>query len=273
LIASRPALSLLLGVLGALLLTAEPARATPPPSSPKTSESSAFAVTWGEARLARIDLKLGCPKRGIRAAALIASSEGFAEQIHPFHVRFDSFLDDASRRSPQGRTSITEDGRTRAYKTSFNARGAAIVRANVFGAERDPKTLFFASRPDDMISWMLRARQDVAFAEGTTAHFLVWDGWKSFWLSMTVERLERIATPAGSYKAWRVKLERAAVSADARATTTPKRRGMAYEDVATAWFAQAKGHPLIGMDYDAPIGTARIRLSGYSRRACSETPP
>ncbi|MEM1347997.1 MAG: DUF3108 domain-containing protein [Myxococcota bacterium] len=263
----------MLGVLSALLLLPEPASATPPPSSP-TSESSVFAVTWGRARLARIDLKLGCPSRGIRPAALLATSEGFTEQIRPFRVRFDTFLDSSSRRSRQGRTSITEKGRTRAYRTSFRERdSSAIVHATIFGQTREPKTIAFASSPDDMLSWMLRARQELAFARDTTAHFLVWDGWKSFWLRMTVERIERIATPSGSYKAWRVRLERAIVRASERATTTPTSRDFPFERIAIAWFARAEGHPLLGMNYDAPIGTTRIRLSSYTRRACSKTPP
>ena len=232
-------------------------------SAQTKAEKFEYAVTWGYSDVARMTIKRGCPKGGYTPHMLSARSTGVAEQLHEFQVRLDSFADPDGR-SLEGRTFVKEDGIPRFFRTRFAEDGSARVQKR-FKKRENVLDLTFRGQTHDLLSWSfaLRSRE---LKPGTTITYHIWDGWKLARLEARVKKTERLWTPSDTYQAYRIDLVR---------TRLHHRGEKAYEPKADTrklgvlWLADDDLHTPVGMDFDAPVGVAKIRLQRMRRVDCS----
>lgn len=235
-------------------------------SSPREHASS-FAVSWNGATVAGVKLHQGCPNhKQITPHALIASSTGLADDLHSFSIRLDTFLLlDTSSYPLLGLTKITEEGRTRAFRSKFSTR-AVTVEATVFGTKKPQTTHDLPRRSHDLLSWLLDLRLDLAEdASLTSRAYLVWDGWKLVEITARKrKRRETISTPHASYEDAHVfSLTRTRID-----LADGSKKGDA-EDLGTIWFSSDPSPDLIAMDFESKVGTASIRLLERKSSTCA----
>lgn len=229
-------------------------------------EKLQYDITWGYNDVASMSLQLGCPRSSYVPAALTARSLGAAEQIHPFRVRFDSFL--GSSGAPfEGRTYIFEDGTARSFQTRFLQRDGKARVQKKLGESTSTLRLSLARSPThDMLSWLEALRKSELRA-GRQHSFYIWDGWKLFELRATVEKAERVWTPLGTYEAWRIAIARTRLHHSSDEAYQPKQ---APRVLGSLWLSTSAGHLPVAMDFVAPVGKAKIRLTRASVAACEE---
>ena len=219
-----------------------------------------YDVEWGYADVARVSIQRGCTKDGYRPSFLTAKSLGLAEQVHAFDIRLDSFATPDGR-TLEGRTFIEEEGLSRRYRTRFASTGAAVTQKEV----RDKTSqLKLKLRPGtyDLLSWFNSLRT-LPISEGTAHRFYVWDGWKLSELTAAIGKLERVWTPAGTYDAYRIVVTRVRLHHAAKQYQPKSER----EDLGTLWLTAA-AMP-VAMDFKAPVGLAKVRLSRSVQRPCA----
>mgnify|MGYP006188549727 CR=1 FL=1 len=247
-------------ILCALLLLAWSSVATAQPRSEKLE----FDVTWGYSDVAKMTLVRGCPRNGYTPAALTARSRGAAEQLHAFEVRLDSFV--ASQLPLEGRTYIFEDGRPRSFRTRFGQKTGDTKVTKKFRKQETTLKLELEHPTHDLLSWIfvLRNRK---LSNGASYDYYVWDGWKLARITATVGKPERVWTPAGTHDAYRIQIARRRLHHAGAKKYAPLRD---TEHLATLWLSTSSAHIPVALDFDAPVGTAKVRLTRSSIATCSE---
>lgn len=253
------------------LLTALPAplRAQQKPAA--HAEKLHYEVRFRSAHVARVDLHIGCPTSSYRSAALIASSRGLAQDLHDFHIRLDSFFDPLSLLPAQGRTHITEEGKTRRYISRFTGAPKISVSSTIFGAQRPEQSYTPPRRAHDLLSWLNHLRWQKSWAAGQTQSYHVWDGWKLVKLDASIRGKQTITTPHGSYETWAVDITRTRMRFDTSLSTFGASR--TRDPLGTLWFTTGGDHILVGMDFASRLGMANIRLAAASRKPCKAAAP
>jgi hypothetical protein len=241
------------------------ALAQQPPARPAQSEQLAYSVTFGAARVAAVQLHTGCPAKDHRAAALVASSSGLADVVSTFLIRFDSFLALDAPLPREARSKITEDGQTRAYRTTFDPALTPRVRSKVRGKDYDWRLPTLPSRPHDMLSWVFALRADPDLSPGQRRRMLVWDGWKLFWLDARVDKLAALITPAGRTQAIPIALTRHRIHHDGDALFKPSRDP---ELLGTLWLSNSPSRTPVGIDFASPIGMVAVRIERAITEPC-----
>lgn len=224
-----------------------------------------YEVRWRGARVASVNLQTGCSTGKHFPSALVAKNLGLVRDLHEFSIRLDSFISPDTLTPKQGRTRITEEGKTRRYKSTFSPR-KATVQATIFGKERGKKDVELPGTPHDLLSWLLHLRHNTTLTPGQTNSYFVWDGWKLVELEATVEKEETIETPLGTYSAFPVTLTRQRLVASSTRTAS---RSAAKESLGTVWFTTGGDHVMVAMDFNSRVGMANIRLTKASRTSCS----
>lgn len=236
---------------------------------PEQSEQLAYEVRFRGARVASIRHHLGCTTKNHRAAAMIATSHGMAEDIHSFHIRLDSFFTPDSVTPMQGRTKITEEGKTRAYKSTFTSTPAVKVEAKIFDTQKRQQRYNLPDEGHDLLSWMLHLRAaNTRWEKGQTQSYYIWDGWKLVQLEAKIAGQQILETPHGKYKTWAVDVKRTRMKYDKTANTF--KSSAEPDKLGTLWFTTGADHILVGMDFDSRIGMANIRLTRAEREPCKE---
>lgn len=259
---SRSARWLISSLMAACLLASAPtAQASP------HAETLRYQVSWRGAQVAHLRLQLGCPNDRWRAVALRATSTGLAHDLHSFQIRLDSFLDPQHTVPLQGRTRITEEGRTRAYTSTFHETPTVSVEATIFDEPRPPQKWALPGRGHDLLSWMMHLRWQTEWREGAFERYYVWDGWKLIELRARVGAPSTLMTPKGRYQVWPVHIARTRLHHTGSAPFTPKAEA---DSLGTLWFTTGAHHTLVGMDFESRVGPANIRLVSDSRTACTE---
>lgn len=236
---------------------------------PLQSERLGYEVRFRGARVASISQHIGCPTDKHRSAAMIATSYGLAEDMHSFHIRLDSFFSPTEVLPFQGRTKITEEGKTRSYKSNFTKAPAVKVDAKIFDEQSREQRYTLPTRSHDLLSWMLHYRaRTSSWEKGYAETYYVWDGWKLVRLETKILGQQNLETPYGKYKTWAVDLTRTRMKYDKDAnafkvSSEPSALG-------TLWFTTDAEHILVGMDFDSRIGVANIRLAKAERDACGK---
>ena len=236
---------------------------------PEQSEQLAYEVRFRGARVASIRHHIGCATEKHRAAAMIATSYGMAEDIHSFHIRLDSFFSPENVTPLQGRTKITEEGKTRSYKSTFNAKPEVQVEAKIFDTQKRQQRYNLPERGHDLLSWMLHLRAaNTHWEKGHTQSYYIWDGWKLVQLEAKIAGQQNLETPHGTYRAWVVDVKRTRMKYDEKGS---KFKPSAEPDkLGTLWFTTGQDHILVGMDFDSRIGMANIRLTRAERESCGK---
>lgn len=251
-------------VASALCVAATLCAMTPEASALDHNERLHYEVRWRGARVASVNLQTGCSTGKHFPAALVAKNIGLVRDLHEFSIRLDSFISPDTLTPKQGRTKITEEGRTRRYKSTFSPR-RANVQATIFGKERGREEVALPGTPHDLLSWLLHLRHRTTLSPGQTNSYFVWDGWKLFELEATVKKEEIIETPLGSYAVFPVTLTRQRLVTSSTKTTS---RGDAKESLGTVWFTTGGDHVMVAMNFNSRVGLANIRLTQAKRTAC-----
>lgn len=255
-------------LLAALLLVPASSRrglAQQTSSSPRELSSS-YAVSWNGATVAGVKLQQGCPNtKAITSHALIASSTGLADDLHSFAIRLDTFLLASASSYPLlARTKITEEGRTRSFRSKFSSK-EVTVDATIFGTKKASQTHTLPRKSHDLLSWILDLRGDLEQdASLSSRTYLVWDGWKLVEISARKRKhRQTISTPHASYEDAHVfSLTRTRIDLD-----DGSRKGDA-EDLGTLWFSDSASPRLVAMDFESRVGTASVRLLDHKSSAC-----
>ena len=250
----------LAAALAFLLLTCSAAAAF---ADDARAEKFAYEVRWGEAKVADLQLQVGCPRASYQPAMLAAKSLGVADQIHAFRVRFDSFVD-RSGHSLEGRTYIREEGVPRSFKSRFQTDDTVDVTSHFEKTTRE-ETFRLPDRGHDLLSWMLALRHH-ELAPGKTYSYYVWDGWKLSRIEATVGKVGRVWTPLKVFRAFPISLVRTRLRFRGPRLFTPKADP---DELGTLWLGTGERHVPVAMTYDAPIGTARVVLSRATTKSCS----
>lgn len=233
-----------------------------------TSEKLHYEVRFRGARVATILLQTGCPTSSYRPAALVAKSLGFVDELHSFHIRFDSFLATQNILPRQGRTRITEEGRTRRYISTFAAEDGdhrADVRAKIFDRKERAQQVALPGPTHDMLSWLLHLRRHNDWEPKASTSYFVWDGWKLSTLRTQTRVAQPLTTPYGTYRTHPIDLKRTVHHHSGDEKFQPKEE---VDDLGTLWFTTGGDHVLVGMDFHSRLGTATIRLTHASRSTC-----
>ena len=252
--------------LGTLLLhgaTARPLAAASPPRA----ERFYYQVTFGKAHVANVNLFTGCPQKTSTPWALVAVSQGMAQQLHAFSVRFDSFLDLKAPKPLLGLTQITEEGETRSYRTSFADAPTLQVTATL-GAQAPSQrqvTLPGGHVSHDMISWIAHLRQEPVLARDASYEYWVWDGWKLFTLQARVEGQTTLSTPAGDQRVWSIRLDRTRRHHQGAKLHQPSR---AAQRLGRLYLTIDALRRPVGMDFEARVGAAYVRLQRQRHERC-----
>lgn len=228
----------------------------------QTAEKFTYTVTWGYSDVATMKLQTGCPTKGYVPTALTAKSTGFAEQLHEFEVRLDSFAN-TDGETLEGRTFVNEEGVSRYFRTRFATDGPSKV-VKKYKTKQSTLALTFRGSTHDLLSWSYALRNE-SLKTGASFSYYVWDGWKLATVRADVKKTERLWTPSGTYPAYRIELTRTRLHHAGDKAYQPKK---APNLLGTIWLAK-KGHLPVGMDFDAPVGVAKIRLSQVHRSPCS----
>ena len=220
-----------------------------------------YNVQWGYADVAKVTLKRGCPRDGYVPASLLAKSMGVAEQLHSFEIRLDSFT--SGGHPLEGRTFIEEEGVPRLYRTRFADSGAAFTQKTY---KNKDSSLRLELRPPthDLLSWFFALRQ-LELSKGAKHSFYVWDGWKLTRVTALVGKTERVWTPRGTYMARVVSVRRTRLHHKRDLAYQPK---AAEERLATLWFSEDENRTPVAIDFRAPVGLAKLRLSRQSSTTC-----
>lgn len=226
------------------------------------AEKFEYQVTWANSEVATLKLQRGCQRKGYVPAAMTAGSLGVAEQIHSFQIRLDSFTN-GSGHPLEGRTFIVEEGLKRQFKTRFEEDGSAKVTKK-FRKKTSVRRVRFERPTHDLLSWAFELR-DEKLQPGNTFNYYVWDGWKLVRLRATVKKAERIWTPEGTRDAWRVKLERTRLHHGGEKAYQPKAD---TERIGVIWYSRDEERIPVAMDFDAPVGVAKIRLRREKSSRC-----
>jgi hypothetical protein len=248
-----------------LMLPALPARAEAP-----RKEQHLYSVTYNSARVAAVQLHSGCPTATYRPTAMVATSAGLIDAIvTSFLIRFDSFLSLTPIPVPrEAHSRITEDGVTRTYRTTFSPALTPRIRANVLKKDYDWRLPELPARPHDMISWVYALRARDTIAAGDRQRFLVWDGWKLFWLNTSTAAASTLITPAGSFKAYPIRLTRQRIHHDGDPATKLFKPSREAEELGTLWLRDDAAHTPVGIDFASPIGHVLVRLERSTSAPC-----
>jgi hypothetical protein len=221
-----------------------------------------YEVSWGYSDVARVTLQRGCERDGYRPAKLSAKSLGVAEQLHSFTITLDSFLDPAGR-TLEGRTYIREEGVARRYRTRFAEDGKAQTHKKF---KKKQSVLKLSLRPGtfDLLSWAFSLREE-NLSFGSTYSYFVWDGWKLTRVRASVAKKERIWTPKGTYDAHRITLHRERLFHTGSNAYQVKKPG---KKIGTMWLRDDTSRAPVAMDFSAPVGLAKLRLSREKTSAC-----
>lgn len=239
--------------------------ATKPAAQPHKREQLAYSVTFSAARVAAVQLHAGCPAKEHIPTALVASSSGLVDVVSTFLIRFDSFLALDAPLPREARSKITEDGQTRAYRTTFDPALTPRVRSQVRGKDYDWRLPTLPARPHDMLSWVFALRADPDLSPGQRRRMLVWDGWKLFWLDARVDKTAALITPAGRTQAIPIALTRHRIHHDGDALFKPSRDP---EPLGTLWLSDSPSRTPVGIDFASPIGAVIVRLERAQLTPC-----
>jgi hypothetical protein len=232
-------------------------------------EQLSYAVTFKGGRVANVTLHTGCPTERYTPTALIATSVGVIEHLKSFLIRLDSFLPNqlTSPRPPfEAHSRITEDEQTRLYKTSFSPALTPRVRSKVLNKDYDWRLPELPTSAHDMLSWVYDLRGLATLKPGTTQRYLVWDGWKLFWLDASALKLAPLILTSGQTQALPIKLTRQRIHHDPSLAFTPQRDP---EPLGTLYLATNAPRTPVGFDFDSPIGHVLVRLERTSQTPCS----
>ncbi len=230
------------------------------------AEKLNYEITWGLNDVATMTIDNACPRARYTASALTARSQGAAEQIHSFRIRFDSFAPRLGEFPFEGRTTITEEGKPRSFKTRFDQKKGKFEVTKEIENRTSGLKVKLGKPTHDMLSWLAELRSRKLEA-GQRHDFWVWDGWKLSRVSATVGKIERIWTPLGTYRAHRLDITRTRLHHSGPTTYQKKRE---TREIGQMWLAVDPGHLPVAMDFDAPVGTAKIRLTRAVYGACSD---
>jgi len=232
--------------------------------APQQAEKFYYDVTFGKASVAQVNLFTACERKGSTPAALYAVSRGLADQIHSFAIRFDTFLTPRGLWPRFAQTSITEEGKTRLYKTAFTEDAKASVTSTISHKTRT-QALTLPSRGHDMLSWMLHLRARTSWAADQAQTYFVWDGWKLFKLSAIIEQQTSLSTELGDFSVWPVRLERTRYHHDGPKALTPS---ASKEALGRIYYSTDSTHKPVGIDFKGRVGTAYVRLLKHSTSPC-----
>lgn len=224
-------------------------------------QKSLYKVSWHDASVARVSLHIGCPTAKHTPAALIASSTGLAHDIHSFSIRLDSFLSLTRDILPlQGRTSITEEARTRAYISSFSDSSVS-VKSDIFGKKKEASH-DLPQPSHDLLSWVLATGKEISDPDFSSSRYTVWDGWKLVELKIVRQPSSDISTPFKTFKdAHVLAVTRTRVDSSGKALGESSSLG-------TVWFSKTTSPRLVAMDFESRMGLATIRLVKHSTKTC-----
>lgn len=236
------------------------AQAKPSPQA----EKFYYDVTFGKASVAQVNLFTACERKGSTPAALYAVSRGLADQIHSFAIRFDTFLTPRTLWPRFAQTSITEEGKTRLYKTTFGEDAKAEVTSTISNKTRS-QALTLPARGHDMLSWMLHLRTRTSWADDQEQTYFVWDGWKLFKLNAIIEKKTSLSTDMGDFSVWPVRLERTRYHHRGPKAMTPS---ASKEPLGRIYYSTDASHKPVGIDFKGRVGTAYVRLLKHSASPC-----
>jgi hypothetical protein len=227
------------------------------------AEKFEYQVTWANSDVATLKMQRGCKRNGYVPASLTASALGVAEQIHSFQIRLDSFSN-GSGYPLEGRTHVVEEGIERRFKTRFREDGLAKVTKKFRKKESVLKVRF--RRPThDLLSWAFALREE-KLERGESFTYHVWDGWKLVRLQASVKKRERVWTPDGTHAALRIELTRTRLHHRGKKAYREKEEP---EKIGTIWITPDASRVPVAMDFDAPVGVAKIRLTRTKKARCS----
>lgn len=237
-----------------------------PVAAQTSAERYDYEVSWGYSDVARVTMQRGCPRDGYVPAKMTAKSLGVISQLHEFEIRLDSFTDSTGR-ALEGRTFIEEEGVPRHYRSRFAQDGATFTR-KTFREKDSTQRLKLRAGADDLLSWFFALRgRDITAGQAYAFH--VWDGWKLTRITARVGTIGRVWTPSGTFRAHPISLARVRLHHHGSNAYTPRSD---TETLGTIWLSADEARTPVAMDFRAPVGLAKLRLTRQKVSACRESP-
>jgi hypothetical protein len=201
-------LAVALAVAAAPARAAEPApqqtsAAPPVPFAP--GEQIDLAVDYGQIRTGQVRMTVGRPEGAVWPVICQAKTDGIASVLD-IREHYVSYWDAESRLSRGSDLNAIEVGDRHTDRSRFDrANGKATVEVIRKGRSHE-STHDIPPDAHDLASALLRLRME-SLAPGTHLEFPVFSGKKTFTLRADVEAREEIDTPAGRFRAVRVRVE------------------------------------------------------------------
>jgi hypothetical protein len=178
---------------------------------------------------------------------LNARSQGFFHNLYPVDDRADTFMDPQTFRPHRSEKYFHENGKRRSYVVDFSH---SRYRAGV--QKRKPKTVHTFTEPipattHDMLSWLYELRSQ-EITQGASFDYYIYDGWKITHLELRVVGAERLYTPAGWFKAWKLAYDRHIVETSFRTQKEAAQDGEEGVKVSRKTTSEHSGHLWLSRD-------------------------
>jgi hypothetical protein len=201
-------------------------------------------------------------------------SVGLFHSVYPMHDRADTFIHAETLQPLRSEKIIQEAGKERIYKVDYKVSEYAAHVEQI--RDKKPRTYITAvpNTIHDAFTWFLHLRRRTDLAQGARFDYYVYDGWKLSRVGLHVIGEERVLTPMGWFKAWKMEIERE-VLRSAFDMAKPREGERAEEKppilktltpgehVGWIWLSQDEHRLPVKIYMEAPIGSGEILLARH----------
>jgi len=200
---------------------------------------------------------------------LSVHSFGFFDDIYPVDDGGDTYLDPVSMHPYRSEKRFRESGNVRSYVVEYDRDQ---FTARVEKSRPDRERTFENAIPrttHDMITWIYHLRRR-PIERGATYQYFIYDGWKLSDVRLEVVGKKEILTPAGWFKAWKLRFVRKIVKSkrheQAGRRTAPVLHLVDPSDhEGFLWLSRDENHLPIRITIPTKFGSGEAVLMEYDR--------
>lgn len=178
---------------------------------PWTGERFVYSLRVNGSEAMRAALQVGDLRRNGKLpyipVGLSVHSFGFFDNVYPVDDRADTYINPITLQPFRSEKYFRESGKVRTYIVDYaHDRYSAKVEKSKPGRTHTFENAIPATT-HDMITWLYHLRRR-GIEMGETYRYFVYDGWKLSDVHMEVVAKEDLLTPAGWFKAWKIRFVR-----------------------------------------------------------------
>lgn len=240
---------------------------------PWTGEQFYFSLRVNGSEALRAALRVGELRRNGKhpyiPVGLSVHSLGFFDNVYPVDDRADTFLNPVTMHPYRSEKYFRESGKVRTYIVDYvHDRYAARVQKTKPGKEQKFENAI-PSTTHDMITWLYHLRRRT-ITDGKKFRYFIYDGWKLSHVHMEVVGKEDLLTPAGWFKAWKIRFVRKVVHSQknkqgGRRTAPVLRLKNPADHTGHFWLSRDENHLPLRVTIPTQFGAGEALLIDYER--------